>query len=363
MPDFDFKTGQFPIASVIDASQRKVQIEQQARQHGQEQLIKGLQTIGQAGESLFQMKKRMAQALAFQQSPEVQSLLGSHPNEASVAQGPLGPVRFDQTAQGAPGMAPQQNQQVPAKMIESLLPQGDFNGIEMLSKLRKDMAPVEDIIATKDSQGNVTGFTHVPRTKGGKTLLSGPLNQRTPLPMDPGKATFKVIDTFNANPQVRRQQQSIDGAVAVRELALSENPIAASAIPTYMARASGEVGALSEADKAPFGGSAAILERLEAALTQKTVGQLSDENRQFLVELSDIMEKNDENNLDRKAREMAKQYSGQEIGLGAKDIFSKLRPERSFEEAKPLTPPSSKDVLTIGGTFHGQKIVGVKKKK
>ena len=77
MADFDFKTGQFPIATVIDAAQRKAQIEQQARQFGQESLIRGLQTIGDAGQVLYDTKKRVAQALAlgnqFGMNPSVTS--------------------------------------------------------------------------------------------------------------------------------------------------------------------------------------------------------------------------------------------------------------------------------------------------
>lgn len=66
-PDFDFKTGQFPIASIVDAAQRKAQIEQQAREYGQQQLQKGFETIGQAGQALIDSKKRMAQALTLGQ--------------------------------------------------------------------------------------------------------------------------------------------------------------------------------------------------------------------------------------------------------------------------------------------------------
>lgn len=70
MPDFTMKQS-FPIASVIDAAQRKAQIEQQARQQGNESLVAGLQSIGQVGQSLYDQKKRVAQSLALGRVPEI----------------------------------------------------------------------------------------------------------------------------------------------------------------------------------------------------------------------------------------------------------------------------------------------------
>lgn len=206
--------------------------------------------------------------------------------------------------------------------------------------------------------GEILNTTTIKAPKGSKLITEGPqaVPQRQSPLMSPDRAEFKIIDTFNANPQVRKQQQSLDGASAVRELALSGNPIAAAAIPTYMARASGEVGNLSEPDKAPFGGSRAILERMEASLNQLSKGQLTEENKNFLIDLSDIMSRNAEKNLDRKAREMAKQYGSGRIGFKPEEIFKSLRPDSQYKEPDP----ESKDVLKVGGTFHGEEITGVK---
>lgn len=63
MPDFNFKSS-FPIADVINAAQRKAQIEQQNQQNGQQQLLAGLQSIGQVGQSLVDKRRKVAQALA-----------------------------------------------------------------------------------------------------------------------------------------------------------------------------------------------------------------------------------------------------------------------------------------------------------
>lgn len=63
MPDFRLQPS-FPIASVVDAAQRNNQIQQQAKEAGNQSLLAGLQSIGQVGESLFNTRQRVAQSLA-----------------------------------------------------------------------------------------------------------------------------------------------------------------------------------------------------------------------------------------------------------------------------------------------------------
>lgn len=95
MPDFTLKPT-FPVSSVIDAASRNAALQQQARESGNQSLIAGLQSIGQIGQSLFDQKVRVAQALAgahmmATQNPE---LLGDN----QVTQTQQGPVTQNQTA-------------------------------------------------------------------------------------------------------------------------------------------------------------------------------------------------------------------------------------------------------------------------
>lgn len=116
-----------------------------------------------------------------------------------------------------------------------------------------------------------------------------------------------VLTRFNSLPQSKKVQSSIDSAENVIDLISSNNPIADSAVPTYMARASGEVGNLSEADKAPFGGSQALLTRMQQAVSQATKGKLTPENREFVRQLAETMKASALRNLDRHARDFSKQ--------------------------------------------------------
>lgn len=92
MPDFRIQPNSFPIASVIDAAQRNNQLQEQARQSGNQALITGLQSIGQIGQSLFDQKVKVAQALAgahmVANTPEGQQMLGTN-QVASTAEGPV----------------------------------------------------------------------------------------------------------------------------------------------------------------------------------------------------------------------------------------------------------------------------------
>lgn len=98
MPDFRMTPNAFPIASVIDAAQRNNQLQEQAREAGNRSIIEGLRSIGQVGQSLFDQKVKVAQALAgahmYAQTPEGQQMLGTN----QVADTAQGPVTRNQTA-------------------------------------------------------------------------------------------------------------------------------------------------------------------------------------------------------------------------------------------------------------------------
>jgi hypothetical protein len=64
MVDFNFKSGSFPIAEVIQAAQRKAQLEQQAKTQDNEQVVQGLGAIGSVGKSLVDQRLKVARSLA-----------------------------------------------------------------------------------------------------------------------------------------------------------------------------------------------------------------------------------------------------------------------------------------------------------
>lgn len=135
-----------------------------------------------------------------------------------------------------------------------------------------------------------------------------------------------LTNKFNGDPSVKKSQQSLDASGDIRALATSGNPIAASAIPTYAARMSGEVGNLSEADKRPFGGSQATVKRIEASLQQMKDGKLTPENQKFIIDLSNIIDQRAQQKMDKIARSRAKQWSQGRSDFKEEDLYNSFRP-------------------------------------
>lgn len=156
-----------------------------------------------------------------------------------------------------------------------------------------------------------------------------------------------VIAKFNALPNVKKHQSSIEAADTVIDLISSNNPIADSAIPTYMARASGEVGALTEADKAPFGGSQALLARIGQAFQQSKSGKLTPENREFVRQLAETMKASAVRNQINAAKKFSEQYSKVGSYGTAQDIEATISPDLTMQTepttspANPAAPPPS----------------------
>lgn len=332
MPDYTLKPS-FPIASVIDAAQRKAQIEQQAKETGNAQLLQGLGAIGQIGKSYFDQKRQIAQSLALGRQ------LGISDDESRS----MTPDQIVSVAKVKQGNVDMQ------ALFGLLNPGKTFPGATVPSTPLKAGNPGKPEVSTSPLPSTANKATAALATRVGlanrpkpvmskeEALAAGEVPSGTQI-LDMGReerhdeAKFtNVIKAFDNDPGARKQVAAIDSANTVRELVISGNPIAAGAIPTYMARASGEVGNLSEADKAPFGGTRAILGRMDAAFQQMATGQLSQSNREFLLEMADMMEQNANKNLDRRARELSRQYS-KPYKMKDRDLYDTLRPGRSFEE-------------------------------
>lgn len=136
-----------------------------------------------------------------------------------------------------------------------------------------------------------------------------------------------IIGKFNADPQVRKSVSMSDAARIITDILDSGNPIGDSSIATFMARASGEVGNLSEADKAPFGGSRAILTRIQQVAQRAADGTLTDENRKFVADLAATFRQSSANNIAIQAKRLSRQYSKGFRGLDEKEVYGFLNPD------------------------------------
>jgi hypothetical protein len=81
------------------------------------------------------------------------------------------------------------------------------------------------------------------------------------------------------------------------------------AFQNQFARASGEKGVMTENDVKPFGGRNDVLSRLERYFTYNSVGQIPEEDRQFLSSLSDAMQEANKTAVIHRADPYAKQVA------------------------------------------------------
>lgn len=95
IPNFNLQNN-FPISSVIQAAQRKAELDNQTTMQQSQMINNSLDKIGQVGQSLYQRRQQMAQALAGAHMMAVQNpeLVGDN----QVTSTPQGPVTQNQTA-------------------------------------------------------------------------------------------------------------------------------------------------------------------------------------------------------------------------------------------------------------------------
>jgi len=166
----------------------------------------------------------------------------------------------------------------------------------------------------------------------------------------------RLVDKFNADPMVRKVETMDEFANIIIEVAQSDNPVGHASLPTLMARASGEVGNLSEADKAPFGGSKALIERMNQRMTEIYAGKRTPENLAFINQLAETFRKVGIRKKTSLARERAAQYSKAYRGkFSEEEIFNILSP--GGEEAAFPTPQRRATDKKEKTNITGQKTV------
>ena len=118
----------------------------------------------------------------------------------------------------------------------------------------------------------------------------------------------KTIKEFNKDKVVETTRVKIANIQKVASVLNSKNPIGDASITNFLARASGEVGALTEEDKKPFKGSRAILDSISRIGKEYATGRLTDSDRKYMMDLAEIYEKADLRIIGKRADSMAKQY-------------------------------------------------------
>ncbi len=95
----------------------------------------------------------------------------------------------------------------------------------------------------------------------------------------------------------RKPLEALNNIQLAKNALTSNNPIADKSIVNFLARASGEVGALTEADKAPFGGSTALVAKMKQAAANAATGRFTPENKKLVSQLIATYEKTHRQNV------------------------------------------------------------------
>lgn len=166
---------------------------------------------------------------------------------------------------------------------------------------------------------------------------------------------------FASNKETKDSLDSISNAKRARNMLNAKNPFADGSIPMILARAAGEVGALTEGDKAPFKSAQDLMSRLaQVNETYLKNGLLTDDNRRLILELTDYYEKTGEDRLNRSAARFA--AFGEERGLGTFDENMTFLKGRRATQGAPAqnTAPAPAPTQAPSSTPPQTKVIGGK---
>ncbi len=192
---------------------------------------------------------------------------------------------------------------------------------------------------------------------------------------------WQITNGFKAEPGVANLYTNLQDANRVDGLLTQNNPIADNAVRFYIAKQVQGGGVLSNQDIAELGGSKSILDRTNQIIAEKSSGRLSDANREYYNKLTEKLKSGALKNLDLAARQyVVKNADDTDIIFpgGRKELYEKLMgdvmsggfdQDNNFVPGQYNTSPNPKPAVTqespsipsVGGTFNGQKVVGVRR--
>lgn len=157
----------------------------------------------------------------------------------------------------------------------------------------------------------------------------------------------KPVVRFESAPEIKSARGTITAtknAEALIDRAL-ENPMAAGALPTQLARLAGQVGVLTDRDVAVFGDAGSIANRLKQIASNMATGTLTQENADFMRDLAKTMRQNSENIISEEADRYSNQYGailGKDPTQLKQFLLTGLPKEQSSNSPIQNTPSQTK---------------------
>lgn len=201
--------------------------------------------------------------------------------------------------------------------------------------------------------GNITQLS--PSLRGGNPTLLGKSNADYIKPNEQSTQKMnrkdltpndkKLLDDTRAklasNDQYKAAQDAVDASQSV-DILLANGKVNGDivrALQNKLARATGEKGAMTENDVAPFGGRASILDRFERMLTTNINGKIPDTDRKFLGQINKVLNDAAKRNIDEVNSQFATQLSddtGLSLDQAAKllNTQERLNPKQLSKQLK-----------------------------
>jgi hypothetical protein len=120
---------------------------------------------------------------------------------------------------------------------------------------------------------------------------------------------LKTMKAFKDDKLVSRFRTALVDIDELEALINSKNPIAKPTVQRLLARISGEVGRLTDQDVQAFGGSQAIMSRVEQFFSTAATGQFSEENVKYIRQLMDVMRVKNIEGLEKRKIKFKNQFS------------------------------------------------------
>ena len=144
-------------------------------------------------------------------------------------------------------------------------------------------------------------------------------------------------DSFNKDKQVVKAEERMASARTMRDFLTENNPIGAEAAKRFAARASGEVGTLTDQDVSVFGGSRAVLDRLQQSAQELATGTLTENNKKFMNQLANTFEKAGQRDLQDRLDIYAKQGT-KRTKMSEGEVKETIRPDLVLQQQEqPVT--------------------------
>ena len=151
-------------------------------------------------------------------------------------------------------------------------------------------------------------------------------------------------DSFNKDKQVVKAEERMASARTMRDFLTENNPIGAEAAKRFAARASGEVGTLTDQDVSVFGGSRAVLDRLQQAAQELATGTLTENNKKFMNQLANTFEKAGQRDLQDRLNVYAKQGT-KRTKMSEDEVKETIRPDLVLQQQEQPATTKPQTIL------------------